>query len=160
MFPSLWWSQVDALPKNSRHLPWNRLGCVLGALSWIGPHGLVLINKTQNCQHRGQRGVRIELLRWSEDNMGCKVYQKWGRVCVVRPCGPSWAEYLWSYCTNYGGIDVGHKAFSWGASIHLLGKPGRQLEVLLKWLHRLEGWHQRMHSWNHLVVVCIFILLI
>ena len=132
MLPSLCWSQVNAVPKNSRHLPWNWLGCVLGVMSWIGPPGLDLMNKIRNLQHRGRRGVGIELLRWSQERMGWQVHQKIGRGSVVRPWGSYWAESLGLYCTNDGGIDVGHKAFSWGASIHLLGQPGCQLEVLLQ----------------------------
>ena len=47
------WIQVNAVPKNSWHLPWNWLGCVLGLMSWRGPTRLDLMNRTRNRQHRG-----------------------------------------------------------------------------------------------------------
>ena len=143
--------------KNNRHLTWNQLGCVLGVMSLIGPPGLDMMNKTRNRQHRGRRGVGIELLICYDERLGCQVYQQGGRVRVVRPWGPSLAESLWSYCTNDGGIDVGHKAFSWGDIIYLLGNPGRQLEVLLQWPHRLEGRRCIIRSCNQIVVGCVFL---
>ena len=71
--------------KNSRHLPLNRLGCVMGLMSLIGPLGLDMMNKTRNFQHSGRHGVRIEILRWSEERVGCQVYQKGVRGHVVKP---------------------------------------------------------------------------
>ena len=129
-------------------------------MSRRGPPGLDLMNRTQSGQHRGRWGVGVEILIWSEGGMGCQVYQKWGKGHVERPWGPSWAESLWSHFTNYGGIDGGDKAFSWGASIHLLEKPGRKLEVVLQWPHHLEGWCFRMRSYSHLAVVCVYLPLI
>ena len=93
-------------------------------MSWIGPHWLDLSNKTRNCWHRGRRGSGIELRGWYQERMGIQVNQKWCRVHLMSHCGPSWVEYLWSFCTNYGGIDVSHEVFSWGAIIHLLVNPG------------------------------------
>ena len=129
-------------------------------MSWRGTPGLDLINRTQKFQHRGRCGVGIEILIWYEERMGCQLYQKGGRVHVGRPWGTSWSESLFSYCTNDGGIDLGHIVFSWRASMHLLGKPGHQLEVLLQWTHFLEEWRRRMSSCSHLVIGCVCILLL
>ena len=38
-----------------------------------------LMNKTRNRQHRGQHGVGIELMMWSEERMVYQAYQKGGR---------------------------------------------------------------------------------
>ena len=91
---------------------------------------------------------------------GWQVHRKWDRGHVVRYWGPSWVESLWSCCTNYGGINVSHKLFYWGASIHRLGNPGHQWEVVLPWPHGLERWCCRMRYYNHLVGIWVCLLLL
>ena len=54
-------------------------------MSGGGPPGLDLMNRKRNRQHRGRRGVGIEILIWSEVRMVCQVYQKGGKGNVERP---------------------------------------------------------------------------
>ena len=57
-------------------------------MSGRGPPGLDLMNIIRNRQHRGRRGVGIDLLIWSYGRLGCQVHQKGGKYNVERPRGP------------------------------------------------------------------------